>query len=154
MRVLGSQLTAKGTWSRHRGHWKHTLDAAAGPAEGILGCLCFRVYLFLCVQAPIVGQVQYLSGLFFLEASLMAQTVKHLPAMWETWVPSLDQEDTLDKEMATHSSIVAWKSPWRWSLVCYSPWGSKQSATTEQLYFRYLFFLIEGQAQSVPRLYT
>ena len=40
-------------------------------------------------------------------ASLVAQTVKHLPAMWETWVRSLDQEDTLEKEMATHSSILA-----------------------------------------------
>ena len=111
MRVLDSQLTAKGTWSRHRGHWKHT-GCSAGPAEGILVSLCFRVYLFLCVQAPVVGQVQYLSGLFFLEASLMAQTVKHLPAMWDTLVQSLDEEDTLEKEMATHSSILAWKSPW------------------------------------------
>ena len=59
-----------------------------------------------------MGQVQYLSGLFFLEASLMAQTVKHLPAMWDTLVQSLDEEDTLEKEMATHSSILAWKSPW------------------------------------------
>ena len=39
----------------------------------------------------------------------MAQTVKHLPAMWETWIRSLDEEETLEKEMATHSSILAWK---------------------------------------------
>ena len=42
----------------------------------------------------------------------MAQIVKNLPAMQETWVPSLDQEDTLEKGMATHSSIVAWRIPW------------------------------------------
>ena len=42
----------------------------------------------------------------------MAQTVKNLPAMQETWVRSLGQEDPLEKEMATHSSIVAWRSPW------------------------------------------
>ena len=42
----------------------------------------------------------------------MAQTVKHLPTMWETWVQSLGQEDPLEKEMATHSSILAWKIPW------------------------------------------
>ena len=42
----------------------------------------------------------------------MAQTVKHLPTMWETWVQSLDQEVPLEKEMATHSSILAWKIPW------------------------------------------
>ena len=38
--------------------------------------------------------------------------VKHLPPMWETWVRSLGQEDPLEKEMATHSSILAWKIPW------------------------------------------
>ena len=42
----------------------------------------------------------------------MAQTVKNLPAMWETWVQSLGWEDPLKKEMATHSSILAWRSPW------------------------------------------
>ena len=45
-------------------------------------------------------------------ASLVAQTVKRLPTMRETWVRSLGQEDTLEKEMATHSSIHAWKIPW------------------------------------------
>ena len=44
--------------------------------------------------------------------SLVAQTVKRLPTMWESWVQSLDQEDLLEKEMATHSSILAWKIPW------------------------------------------
>ena len=42
----------------------------------------------------------------------MAQAVKYLPAMWETWVQSLGREDTLEKEMATHSSTVVWKIPW------------------------------------------
>ena len=42
----------------------------------------------------------------------MAQTLKHLPTMRETWVQSLGQEDPLEKEMATHSSILAWKIPW------------------------------------------
>ena len=42
----------------------------------------------------------------------MAQTVKNLPAMWETWVQSLDQENSLEKRMATHSSILAWRVPW------------------------------------------
>ena len=42
----------------------------------------------------------------------MAQTVKHLPTMQETRVRSLGQEDTLEKEMATHSSTLAWKIPW------------------------------------------
>ena len=41
----------------------------------------------------------------------MAQMVKKLPAMWETWVQSLGREDPLEKGMATHSSILAWKIP-------------------------------------------
>ena len=43
----------------------------------------------------------------------MTQWVENLPAMQETWVQSLGWEDLLEKEMATHSSIVAWKIPWR-----------------------------------------
>ena len=45
-------------------------------------------------------------------ASLVAQMVKNLPAMWETWVLSLSWEDPLEKGKATHSSILAWRSPW------------------------------------------
>ena len=45
-------------------------------------------------------------------ASLVAQTLKNLPAMWETWVRSLDGEDPLKEGMATHSSILAWGIPW------------------------------------------
>ena len=45
-------------------------------------------------------------------ASLVAQMVKNLPAMQETWVQSLGWKDTLDKGMATHSSILAWGIPW------------------------------------------
>ena len=51
-------------------------------------------------------------GIFVLGASMVAQMVKNLPAMWETRVLSLSQEDPLEKEMATHSSILAWKIPW------------------------------------------
>ena len=44
--------------------------------------------------------------------ALVAQPVKHLPTMWETRVQSLGREDLLEKEMATHSSVLAWKIPW------------------------------------------
>ena len=44
--------------------------------------------------------------------SLVAQRLKRLPIMWETWVRSLGREDPLEKEMATHSSTLAWKIPW------------------------------------------
>ena len=46
------------------------------------------------------------------KASLVAQMVKHLPTVWETWVRFLGREDPLEKEMAIHSSILAWKIPW------------------------------------------
>ena len=48
-----------------------------------------------------------------MKASLVAQMLKRLPALWETWVQSLGQEDPLEKEMATHSSILAWRIPWK-----------------------------------------
>ena len=60
----------------------------------------------------------------------MAQMVKHLPTVWETWVQSLGRED-LEKEMATHSSILAWKIPWMEEPIGYSPWGRKELDTTE-----------------------
>ena len=55
-------------------------------------------------------------------ASLVAQTVKNLHAMQETRVRSLGQEDSLEKGMATHYSILAWRIP-QGRLVGYSPWG-------------------------------
>ena len=51
---------------------------------------------------------------------------------YETWVGSLGQEDLLEKEMATHSSILTWKIPWT---AGYSLWGHKELDTTEQLHF-------------------
>ena len=67
-------------------------------------------------------------------ASLVAQRVKRLPAMQETWVRSLGWEDPLEKEMATQSSMLAWKIPWtKEPGRLYSPWGRKESDTTERL---------------------
>ena len=51
--------------------------------------------------------------------------------MQETQVRSLGWEDPLEQEMATHSSILAWKIPWMEELVGYSPWGHKESDTTK-----------------------
>ena len=45
-------------------------------------------------------------------ASLVVQTVDNLPAIQKTWIQSLGQEDPLEEEMATHSSILAWRIPW------------------------------------------
>ena len=63
----------------------------------------------------------------YFRASLVAQMVKRLPVTWENWVSSLGWEDPLEKEMATHSSTLAWKIPQMEELVGYSPWGCKKS---------------------------
>ena len=55
--------------------------------------------------------------------------------MQETWVWSLGWEDPLEKEVAPHSSTLAWKIPWMRSLVGYSPWGYKESDMTERLHY-------------------
>ena len=56
----------------------------------------------------------------------MAQRLKRLPAMQETWVQSLGQEDPLEKEMATHSSILAWRIPWTEEPGGLQPMGSQR----------------------------
>ena len=81
-----------------------------------------------------VGETVFL----FLRASLLAQRLKCLPAVWETWVQSLGQEDPLEKEMATHSSILAWRTPWMEELGGLQSTGRKESDTTERLHFHFL----------------
>ena len=64
-------------------------------------------------------------------ASMVAQTVKKLSAMQKTWVPSLGQEDPLEKEMATHSVFLPGESHGQRSLEGYSSWGHKESDMTD-----------------------
>ena len=58
----------------------------------------------------------------------MVPTVKNLPAMWETGIQSLGQEDSPEKEMPTHSSILVWRIPWT-----KEPWDLKDSDRIEQI---------------------
>ena len=62
----------------------------------------------------------------------------------EMQVQFLSGEDPLEEEMATHSSILAWKIPWMESLVDYSPWGCKELDTTERLHFHFSLSCIGG----------
>ena len=71
-------------------------------------------------------------------ASLVVQRLKRLPAMWETWVRSLGREDALEKEMAPHSSILAWRIPWTEELGGLQSMGHTESDTTERLHFHYV----------------
>ena len=64
---------------------------------------------------------------------LVAQTVKNPPTVQETWVRSLGQEDPLEKEMATHSSIFAWRIPWTEEPGGLQSMGSQELETTERL---------------------
>ena len=68
-----------------------------------------------------------------LGASLLAQMVKSLPATWETWVQSLGQEDPLEKELATHCSILAWRISWTEEPGRLESMGSQKVDTNERL---------------------
>ena len=62
-------------------------------------------------------------------ASFIAQLVKNLPAMWETWVRSLGREGSLEKEMATHFNVLAWRIPWTEEPGGLQSMGSQESDT-------------------------
>jgi len=70
---------------------------------------------------------------YIYRTSLVAQTVKHLSTMRETWVPSLGREDPLEKEMAIRSSPIAWKIPWTEEPGRIQSMGSQRD-TTERLH--------------------
>ena len=73
----------------------------------------------------------FAAALHSMQGFLAAQTVKNLPAMWDTWVQSLSREDPLEEDMGTLSSVLAWRIPWTeepgglWSM------GSQELDTTE-----------------------
>ena len=82
-------------------------------------------------------------------ASLVAQTVKCLPTMWETQVRSLGWEDPLEKGMATHSSTLAWKIPWTEEPGGPQSMGSLRVGTTERLHFHFSLSCI-GEGNGNP----
>ena len=83
--------------------------------------------------------------------SLVAQMVKRLPVMWETWVRSLGWEDLLEKETATQPTpvLLPGESHGQRSLVGYSPWGHKESDMTERLPFHFSLSCI-GEGNGNP----
>ena len=86
----------------------------------------------------------------YLKVPLVAQMVKKLPAMRDTWVWSLGQEDSLEKGMATHSSILSGESHRQRNLVGYSPWDHKELDMTEWLthsfYITYLLSMMSSRS--------
>ena len=95
-----------------------------GSIENSLGIWCHVIFMDINSDPAIeiASMIHY---------PLVAQTVKYLPTMQETWVQSLGREDPLEKGMATHSSTLAWKIPWEEP----GPWGRKESDMTERLHF-------------------
>ena len=88
--------------------------------------VCMYVCMYVC---DLSLSICIISVYPYLWVSLVAQMVKNLPEMQETWVWSLNCEDSLEKGMATHS--IFWPGEFH---DLYSPWGSKESDTTEQLW--------------------
>ena len=68
--------------------------------------------------------------------------VKRLPAIWEIWVRSLGWEGPVEKEMATHSSTLAWKIPWMEEPGRLQPRGCEESDTMERLHFPFTFLTL------------
>ena len=106
--------------------------------------LQFFFFFFLSKHKIFLTQIyrdfnlNYCSG----NASLVTQMLKCLSAMLETQVQSLDQEDPLEKEMATHSSILAWRIPWREEPDRLQSTSCKESDTTALLDFHFSFTVL------------
>ena len=78
----------------------------------IENCYCNRKLLLLDVSPTVNSWLHHCPSEIHSINSLVVQMVKNLPAMQETWVQSLGQEDPLEKGMATHSSVLVWRIPW------------------------------------------
>ena len=104
--------------------------ACSPPGSSVHGIFQARILEWVAISFSI----DFFPGGFFPGSSLVAQRLKHLPAMQETWLQSLGWENPLEKEMATHSSILAWRIPWT-----EEPGGLQstglQRDTTERLHF-------------------
>ena len=105
-------------------HWQEEENAMGDDPGGI--CVVVRLpwwlsWLRICLQCGRPGFHSWVRKICWRRegypfqyswASRVAQLLKNLPAMWETWVRSLGWEDPLEEEMATHSCILVWRIPW------------------------------------------
>ena len=124
-----SMATAHG-W--HRNSWTVLLNDIQ-YYESLISCkLNISISWFLTTELLII---------YSLIAIYLAQMVKRLSTMWETRVRSLDQEDPLEKEMAIHSSTIAWKIPWTEEPGRLQSLGLQRVGTTERLHFHFHFYV-------------
>ena len=139
--VFSNGLTLCIRWPKY---WSFSFSIS--PSKEYSGLISFRMDWFnlFAVQGTLKSLLQHhsskasiLQHSAFFRASLVAQRVKRLPTMQETWVQSLGWEDPLEKEMATTPVLLPGKSHGRKSLIGYSPWGRKELDTTEWLHFHF-----------------
>ena len=101
-----------------------------GPASA-LGGVPEHVFGEHVSSAPYCRCCVFMVSYSHIQASLVAQMVKNLPAMQETRVQPLGREDPLEKDMATHSSTLVWRIPWAEEPGGLQSWGHKESDMTE-----------------------
>ena len=104
---------------------------------------CYIYYLVIYIISYLFSVITIASFLSYLETSLVAQMVKHLPTMQENQVWSLGQEDPLKKEMATHCSTFAWEIHGQRRLEGYSPWGHNEHDWVTSPYLIHLLTIIK-----------
>ena len=113
----------------------------------------FILYSVQCYLLKDSGQICFTVELGeSCRASLVAQTVKHLPTTGETQVQSLGQEDPLEKKMATHSSVLAWKIPWTEEPGRLQSMGSQRIGHDWATSLSFLFLFCLAQASGVIEL--
>ena len=126
----------------HRvGHDWSNLAAAAKQCQWVTHCFLLLLYYVCFVSFCLVSFSVKWDSFRKTGASLVAQRLKCLPPMRETWVWSLGQEHPLEKDMATHSSILAWRIPWTEDPGRLQSTGVRESDMTERLYFYFTFTL-------------
>ena len=96
---------------------------------------------FNLASFPPLKSLMLVLGFLYLRASLVVHSLKCLPAMWETGFDPWVGKIPLEKEMATHSSILAWRIPWMEEPGGLQSTGHKESDTTEPLHFHFTYFL-------------
>ena len=114
-------------------------------------CMGFSLQWLLSFQSTgsrCAGSVIVTHG--FVEASLVSQLVKNPSAMWKTGVQSLGWEDVLEKGMATHSSILAWRIPWTEEPGRLQSWSHKEWDMTEQLLLHFTWLSCPAACRIFP----
>ena len=126
---MNGTVELRGTIKVASTRWPQTPNGWGGWAQEVrVGSPSRPAFFLFCLEemSPTFTQLQmkedqhlfkicrtvFMGRLMVLRASLVVQTVKNLPAMQETWDPSLGREDPLEEGMATHSIILTWRIPW------------------------------------------